>query len=335
MAKPLDLSIIIPVAPGADPAPAIRAVARDLPRGVTAEIITVAGTHPTRQRNLAAMKARGRALYFLDHDSIVQPGTVGRLMHALRTAVVAGGPNLAAAARTRFEELASLVIGSRAGSPGVSSRYHADGPVRPASERALILCNLMVRRDVFLAAGGFDPRLYPNEENEMMNRLSGEGLSLLQVPTAPVRKPRPESLLVFLRESFRYGRGRAEQIWVNGQWSDAPYAGASAILVWLLGWAVQSPRISVWILLLWVSCAIHSLWSRVLVVPALGAVRLVSYACGMLAGGITGIVGRRIRLVPLTIVLKRIMLAPAFAPKLVEEHVFNIGSWSKEVPARA
>ena len=44
MAKPLDLSIIIPVAPGADPGPAMRAVAKDLPRGVTAEIITVSGT---------------------------------------------------------------------------------------------------------------------------------------------------------------------------------------------------------------------------------------------------------------------------------------------------
>lgn len=335
MAKPLDLSVIIPVAPGADPGPAMRAVAKDMPRGLTWEVVTVAGVHPTRQRNLAALRSRGRFLYFLDHDSVPQRGTVGKLVAALRggRAAVAGGPNLAASPHSRFEGLAGDVIGSSLGTPGVTGRYQRAGITRSASERSLILCNLMVDRETFFAAGGFDPRLYPNEENEFMNRVSAAGGSMLLVPSAPVTKPRPATLGGLLRETFRYGRGRGEQIWINGYASDLPYMAAAAALVagaWL---CLRMPGILVGAL--GVELLVFLKGWRLPVTAALAIARHLSYGSGLLVGLGTGWSRRRVRLRPMAVEVRRHAAGIRDALRLVESHVFNIGSWSKEVPARA
>jgi hypothetical protein len=246
----LDLTVIMPVAPGANPKPAIKAVERSIPKGVTAELITVTGRHPTRQRNLAAHRARGRILWFLDHDAVATPGACSALLAEFRHSrtAVAGGPNLAARPRNAFEASAGEAIASRWGSPFVTDRYRSVGGPRAASERSLILCNLMVRREAFIAAGGFDPRLYPNEENDLLNRLSGEGRGLRHVPAATVVKSRPATWAALVREAFRYGRGRARQVWIGsataapaGRADGAPRAiagvlpGMARIAAWLAG----------------------------------------------------------------------------------------------------
>lgn len=335
MPKPIDLSIIIPVAPGADAGPAMRAVAKDIPRGIRAEVITVAGRNPTLQRNMAAMRARGSKLYFVDHDSMVQSGTVGRLMDALKSAAIAGGPALSTRPRSRFEKVAARVIGSRLGSFGVSNRYHAEGRIRTVTERSLILCNLMVSRDAFIKAGGFDPRLYPNEENELMNRFSADGLRLVQVPDAIVRKPRPDTLLRFAWEAFRYGRGRAAQVWVNARWSDIPFVvGAVAVL----GGAVFAgfhPRILG--VLACLSLVVFGEWALPYPPAAvfLAGARYVAYALGFGAGGVLGLRARRVRLAVLPVTFRRFAAMSARPLRLLEESVFHIGAWSKEVPASA
>ena len=301
MGHRVDLSVIIPVAPGADAGPAIAAVSRTLPRGTTAELMTVTGRHPTRQRNLAAMRARGDALYFLDHDAIAAPGTIARILAGLgRNAVVAsGGPNMSARPRNPFEARAGEAIASAAGSPAVADRYRPAGAERDANERSLILCNLAVRRRVFTAAGGFDPRLYPNEENELLNRLLAGNARARHVPDAPVAKPRPASLAAFARESFRYGRGRAEQMWIGFRSSDAGLLWAG--LGGMLG-ALMNP---------------------------LAVMRLAAWSAGFAAGMAAGWRKRWIRLQPSAVTLRRYDVLRGRAPRLIEYAILNIGSLSK------
>jgi glycosyltransferase involved in cell wall biosynthesis len=200
------------------------------------ELLLVAGLQPSRQRNLAARSASGEYLYFLDHDSEVEPGTIGRHLEALKKpkVVASGGPNLAGRPGGIMEELYGRVFSSPIGSPLVSSRYRGDGGVRPAGERDLILCNLLVRRDIFLEMGGFDPRLYPNEENEFLNRLADRGYGAIYRPDAPVRKPRKYSLAGFAWESFRNGNGRMHQIWVDIHPQDAIFL---MVPLGLMAWA--------------------------------------------------------------------------------------------------
>jgi hypothetical protein len=93
-----------------------------------------------------------------------------------------------------------------------ASRYRALGESRSADERELILCNLAVRRQAFLEAGGFNERLYPNEENELLERFRLKGAGCLYLRDARVERLDRDGFVAYLRSIARYGRGRAEQL---------------------------------------------------------------------------------------------------------------------------
>ncbi len=61
------------------------------------------------------------------------------------------------------------------------ARYRAVGGRRRCGEKELILCNLLLSRKVFLSNGGFREDLYPNEENEFLNRLLAGGRAQLRL----------------------------------------------------------------------------------------------------------------------------------------------------------
>jgi succinoglycan biosynthesis protein ExoA len=85
------------------------------------------------------------------------------------------------------------------------------GAVRATSEKELILCNLLGRRETLLQHGGFNEALYPNEENALMDNLQKAGGQLWYDPEMFVwRRPR-RTLRAFARMLINYGRGRAEQ----------------------------------------------------------------------------------------------------------------------------
>jgi GT2 family glycosyltransferase len=94
-------------------------------------------------------------------------------------------------------------------------RYSSKGEKRKATEAELILCNLSIRRNIFEANGGFNERLFPNEENEFLQRLKENGYSLIYEPEAKVFRYPEKSLFRFLKHIFNYGRGRSEQFFIK------------------------------------------------------------------------------------------------------------------------
>jgi len=117
----------------------------------------------------------------------------------------------------------------------MSSRYRPIGDFRRAGEKELILCNMAVKRKVFEHLGGFRGELYPNEENEFLNRLSRGGFDSIYHPGIFVYRPRRESLAKILRPFFSYGRGRMEQMRVEGVWQSLPLFAPLALFVYLIG----------------------------------------------------------------------------------------------------
>ena len=91
------------------------------------------------------------------------------------------------------------------------ARYAAVGQVRETSEKELILCNLLARRQAMLDLGGFNEALYPNEENALMDELQKRGGKLIYDPQLLVHRRPRSSLKSFARMLMTYGRGRAEQ----------------------------------------------------------------------------------------------------------------------------
>ena len=85
------------------------------------------------------------------------------------------------------------------------------GRVRATSEKELILCNLVARREAMLELGGFNEALYPNEENALMDELQKRGGKLIYDPAAHRASPaavQPEGLRPDA-DDLRAGPGRA------------------------------------------------------------------------------------------------------------------------------
>jgi dolichol-phosphate mannosyltransferase len=209
------VTVIVPVRPGSPPPAALRAIERlDYP-SERLEVLIASGTAPSRQRNAAAARARGEHLLFLDDDSEPSPETLCRFValldgHAAAAAI--GGPaGSVSPEASGFARLAQLVFSEPWVVGRSASRYCGRGELRETDERELIGANLCVRRAAFEAAGGFDERLYPNEENELLERLRRRGWKLLYDPGAAVRRPQRSSPGAHLRAVLGYGAGRAAQ----------------------------------------------------------------------------------------------------------------------------
>ena len=204
------------------------------------EIFACVGKNPSLQRNQGVKACQSPVVYFLDDDSVVAPGTTRDLLSHFedsRTAV-AGGPNLVPPDAISFEKTVNAVLASWMGSFKVRTRYAAIGSVKEATEKDLILCNMMVRREVFLSEDGFRVDLFPNEENEFLNRLLHQGRRLVYDPRGGVYRSRRKSLEAFCFQAFRYGRGRARQMKVYPCLSDIVHLVPAFFLFYLLSLAL-------------------------------------------------------------------------------------------------
>lgn len=211
-------TIIIPAAGGEEAGLTLDAVRRlDYPKKKI-EVILVRGNQPSRQRNLAAARAAHEILYFLDSDALPDRNNLkilNRLFSRHKDAVLAGGPSLSRETDTLFQKAIGCVFASFAGSAFSRARYARIGKPRISSELELILCNMAVRKDVFRRFSGFDPRLYPNEENEFINRLTRAGEKVYYSPDLAVFRSHRPTLLKFIRQVLTYGRGRSEQVLIS------------------------------------------------------------------------------------------------------------------------
>lgn len=210
-------SIIIPVKPGGV-VRALEGLRRvDYPDD-SFEVLVAEGACPSRQRNMAAREARGAILYFLDDDSLVVPDFLWRTVSLYQNSSVAvvGGPSLTPDDDPPLRQAFGLALASPFGGGSVCNRYRRHGVRRETGDHELILCNLSISSAVFADAGGFDERLYPNEENELLVRLRRAGWKLIHDPELAVYRGQRTSIRAFVRQLFGYGRGRAQQILLGG-----------------------------------------------------------------------------------------------------------------------
>jgi succinoglycan biosynthesis protein ExoA len=207
------VTVIIPARPDEPEVTAVRAAqALDYPAD-RVEIILARGKQPSVQRNTALRAAKGELIYFLDDDSLALPGNLKRAAEHFRDPQVqmVGGPNLCPIEAPFLEQVFALVLASWIAFGPSRARYAKVGAVRTTSEKELILCNMLGRRETLLQHGGFNEALYPNEENALMDNIQQAGGKLLYDPELFVwRRPR-RTLKQFTRMLLNYGRGRAEQ----------------------------------------------------------------------------------------------------------------------------
>lgn len=243
------VTVIIPARPDEAEVTAVTAArALDYPADKL-EIILARGKQPSVQRNTALRAARGELIYFLDDDALPVGGNLRRAVEVFRDAKVQmlGGPNLCPKDAPFLEQVFALVLSSWIAFGPSRARYAKVGTVRETSEKELILCNMMGRRETLLAHGGFNEALYPNEENALMDNIQKAGGKLMYDPELFVwRRPR-RTLQQFMRMLMNYGRGRAEQFRTTPTLGSLPnfvpplfcaYLAALVPLTYLSPWAL-------------------------------------------------------------------------------------------------
>jgi len=214
------VSFIIPVKHGGYAA-AVDHLKKTVLDDIRYEILLAEGSAPSQQRNRAADEASGDILYFLDDDSLI---TSENLAHCLAgmsdpDVAVVGGPSITPADDNQLQQLFGSALASAFGSGAVNNRYRAHGEIRETTDKELILCNLAVRRSVFIDLGGFNECLYPNEENEFLERVTKAGYKLLHDPGMRVFRSQRKTLKAFVRQMFSYGRGRGQQSLITSSYS--------------------------------------------------------------------------------------------------------------------
>ena len=214
------ISIIIPVKPGGYVA-ACQHLKKVMPDDPRYEILLAEGSAPSQQRNRAAREAVADILYFLDDDSLISPENLACCYNAMSDPAVAvvGGPSLTPDEDSWLQQLFGQALASKFGSGAVSNRYRTHGETRKTTDKELILCNLAVRRSVFIDLNGFNECLYPNEENEFMERVISAGYCLLHAPPMLVFRSQRQTLKAFIRQMFSYGRGRGQQTLITQSYS--------------------------------------------------------------------------------------------------------------------
>ena len=178
------------------------------------EIFQAEGTHPTKQRNACIKEAEGKILYFIDNDSVVSSSNIKiatDIFEKDSSVAIVGGPAIHII-NTNIEKYIDTCLSSFFAVGPISNRYcRKNSAVREGTDKDVILCNLFIKHSVMIEAELFDERLYPNEENALIDKILQLKYKLIYHPDIIVKRPPRSTILSYIKMLLNYGRGRLEQ----------------------------------------------------------------------------------------------------------------------------
>jgi len=177
------------------------------------KIIRVEECRPGAARNFGIQQAQGKVILFLDDDIELYQDILSSVIQMFKDPklMVAGGANLTPPDSTAFERATGYAMASFFGAASMRWRYRSFSKICSVSEHALILCNLAIRRELFLnREDQFPQHLVSNEENLLLQRLEEKNALMISSPDLAVYHRRRTTFLGLFQQSFKYGKGRAQ-----------------------------------------------------------------------------------------------------------------------------
>lgn len=168
-------------------------------------IIASGKVGPAKKRDMGAERAAGDILVFLDDDSYPEPDLldIADRYFSDKNIVALGGPAITPPSDTFWQRVSGAVFLSKL-SGGVPERYVPVGEARPVDDWPSV--NLVVRRDAFLAIGGFNSPYWPGEDTKLcLDLIQKTGKQIYYVPEMRVWHHRRAGLLAHLKQVGGYG----------------------------------------------------------------------------------------------------------------------------------
>ncbi|MFA6562365.1 MAG: glycosyltransferase family 2 protein [Verrucomicrobiia bacterium] len=293
--QPPTVSVVIPHKPGLEEVRVLESLAAVAYPRDRYEVIVAEGFHPSKQRNQAVAQSRGEIVVFFDDDVAPDAKIFERFVADFAefpSAAVVGGPSVIPPTDNFWQQCFARVMRSRVTMGRSIARYESNGQRRATNESELILCNVAMRREAFLKAGGFDERLWPNEENEMFERLQRFGYQLVYDPEAIVYRSHRPTLGNFVRQLLGYGRGRMGQTIIRPSVTCMIRMVPAAFVLYLASllawhpWWYELP-LAAYALLIGSAAAYHAVHNRTLAGGLMSLWLLplahIAYGCGLLS----------------------------------------------------
>ena len=250
-----------------------------------------------RARNLAAARARGSILHFLDDDVTVPPEIFTRTARRFQEhpeAAAVGGPNLTPDDASAFERAVGWVLATRLGAWTMRARYAPVGRARWAGEESLMLCSLALRADADGPGGlRFPEELASAEENLLLERVRAHGGRLFYDPDLSVRHRRRGDWRGFASQTFKSGAGRLQAVVSLPSCLKPEHLAPAAFALYLAALPLGAHGPWVWAplglylaLLAW-ECAVYARqedWRAAGLLALLVPLNHLAYAAGFLLG---------------------------------------------------
>jgi len=161
---------------------------------------------PADKRDLAANKASGDILVFLDDDSYPEPNIleIANKQFADTNVIAVGGPGVTPPSDSFWQKVSGAVFMSRF-TGGAPERYLPLGKTREIDDWPSV--NLMVKKEAFLSVGGFDSKYWPGEDTMLCLKLKKTG-KIIYEPNMIVWHHRRAGLRKHLKQIGAYGLHR-------------------------------------------------------------------------------------------------------------------------------
>lgn len=179
------------------------------------EVYNVNGKKPSKQRNECIKISSGSIIYFVDNDSIVSADNIINALSIFdsdSSVGIVGGPAVHNI-QNLVEEDIDICLSSFLCVGPINARYtQKKGEPIECSDKSIILCNMLVRREVFDKIGYFNENLYPNEENEFIDRVIESGYKIIYHSSVIVTRQPRKNISQYMKMLITYGAGRAKQM---------------------------------------------------------------------------------------------------------------------------
>lgn len=170
-------------------------------------IIPSGKTGPAQKRDLVIKHGKGKFFAFIDDDAFPQPQWLKKAIPNFDDPeiVAVGGPGITPSNASFWEKASGWVSASPLGAGPYGYRFI---PQQKRFVDDFPSMNLIVRREDFIAIGGFDSHYYPGEDTKLCLDLINRGKKIVYEPEAVVYHHRRPLWLPHLKQNGNFGLHR-------------------------------------------------------------------------------------------------------------------------------